>query len=330
MEYQTEFDINVYDFGARNYDPAIGRWMNIDPGRALKKCPEDIFSEGASLSRGEKMRCHSPYNYAFNNPIYFIDPDGMQPAPASPSPAPTPSVSSSSSGNLGAAMMGMEPMTQEMVQNSAFGNHQVSSTNISSSGTTTGSSGGNEGDGTAALKNQIQQSKDFVERVQSNPLETEWDVDIKMDLIFFSQGDNLDCATACLKSVDSYFGINRARFFYSEVEKKYPTGVGHPGIFFGREGKFLVDIFKNSLQTEISKKEGIMYIHSQMNAKNVVGIGFYPSSSVEGHMSLISRLQYMNDFSEFVITLMNPGHTEITLTSFERIFRMFSIKNPEQ
>jgi RHS repeat-associated protein len=58
-ELQDELGLNMYDYGARNYDPALGRWMNMDP-------------------LAETSRRWSTYTYCYNNPMRFVDPDGMQ------------------------------------------------------------------------------------------------------------------------------------------------------------------------------------------------------------------------------------------------------------
>ena len=53
-EYQDELSLNLYDYGNRNYDPAIGRFMNMD-------------------RFAEKYYKKTPYQYGGNNPIVFND-----------------------------------------------------------------------------------------------------------------------------------------------------------------------------------------------------------------------------------------------------------------
>jgi RHS repeat-associated protein len=57
-----EFDDQTtwLDYGARQYDYSLGRWMAVDP-------------------KSEKYYSWSPYHTVFDNPLKFIDPDGKGP-----------------------------------------------------------------------------------------------------------------------------------------------------------------------------------------------------------------------------------------------------------
>lgn len=55
-----ELALGWYDYGARFYDPAVGRFTSVDP-------------------LAEQMASWSPFSYTYNNPLRFTDPMGMAP-----------------------------------------------------------------------------------------------------------------------------------------------------------------------------------------------------------------------------------------------------------
>uniref|UniRef100_UPI001F377734 DUF6443 domain-containing protein n=1 Tax=Flavobacterium ustbae TaxID=2488790 RepID=UPI001F377734 len=93
-ELQDELGLAMYDYGARNYDPALGRWINIDPlinDLDFTFNPNDIdendeaqveFAYHTTLGNGGGIYNRNnlnPYAYGYNDPVRFDDPDGRCP-----------------------------------------------------------------------------------------------------------------------------------------------------------------------------------------------------------------------------------------------------------
>ena len=59
-EVNNDIGLGLMDYGARWYDPGVGKWTSVDP-------------------MASQFPSYSPFNFSLNNPIRLIDPDGRAP-----------------------------------------------------------------------------------------------------------------------------------------------------------------------------------------------------------------------------------------------------------
>jgi RHS repeat-associated protein len=63
--------LGVYDYGARWYDPELGRFMQADP----------LVRESSNVPDTSNPQTVNPYSYVLNNPLTMVDPTGEAPLP---------------------------------------------------------------------------------------------------------------------------------------------------------------------------------------------------------------------------------------------------------
>ncbi|SFQ51378.1 RHS repeat-associated core domain-containing protein, partial [Pseudarcicella hirudinis] len=91
---ESDSETSWLDYGARQYDNSLGRWMVVDP-------------------LAESQESWSPYHYAYNNPVGYVDLYGLAPSQGADDLSNEQWIKSSNPGNRGSEALGGSPYLEK-------------------------------------------------------------------------------------------------------------------------------------------------------------------------------------------------------------------------
>jgi hypothetical protein len=151
-----------------------------------------------------------------------------------------------------------------------------------------------------------------------------WDTDLSMDVPYSEQAGEMGCTFSCKSSADKFFNMQGQDKIITDWLKK-TTDLKSLKILSGNLESYYkaAGYNTNPYSGNFSSSESLPWIANEMSSNRLTHVQW--NSTAGGHASLITKIQYLSDFSKYRLFIMDPNFVSPQRFYMNKTFNMFSL-----